>query len=354
VTGRFSTDALSNGVTVRLGWPIGGTLARAVLLLVVLLVTLEILARTDLAVGHLLAPSFGTLVRHLDLQLARLARFAASGPLDCVAIGSSTAYLGIDPAALADGYARESGTGLRCFSLGVVGITVADVAALARILAEDFRPRLLLFATTAGDFRMTDGGRVAGRIAGSSWARQRLGDPSAEGFLIAHSALYRYVLTYRSWPAPVTWEYLVSLERHPAGTGFWPADVTTPVDGSISRKMPRLYPVPRLELSGLVRLADLRARDVDVALAEVPVHPTAVDLYEHGREDLLAFRDQVAEFADRHGIPFWRDPPVDLVPAGGWFDRAHLNGRGAHAFSGWLGGRLAAAARAGTLPRLPR
>src|SRR5262245_35189860 len=130
-------------VTVRLAWPVDGTLARAVLILVALLGALELLARTHLAQGHLLAPSFGTPVRHLDLQLARLARFAASGPLDCVAIGSSTAYLGVDPAALAEGYAREAGTGLRCFLLGVVGITVADAGALARILTEDFRPRLL-------------------------------------------------------------------------------------------------------------------------------------------------------------------------------------------------------------------
>jgi hypothetical protein len=241
----------------------------------------------------------------------------------------------------------------------VVGITVADVGALARIVAEDFRPRLLFFAGTAGDFRMTDGGRVPAQVAASSWVRQRLGEASAEGILIAHSALYRYVLTYRSWPAPVTWAYLVSLEQHPVGTGFWPIDLTTPMDGPIPQKMPRNFPVPdsevpRLDLTGLARLADVRTRDVDVALAEVPVHPTAVDLYEHGREDLAAFRDQVAEFADRNGIPFWRDFPATFVPAGGWFDRAHLNGRGAHAFSDWLGGRLAAAARAETLPRLPR
>ena len=51
--------------------------------------------------------------------------------------------------------------------------------------------------------------------------------------------------------------------------------------------------------------------------------------------------------ASRAHAPFWRKTSWELIPNDGWVDVWHLNGRGARAFSRWLGDRVGISVRSG-------
>ena len=109
------------------------------------------------------------------------------------------------------------------------------------------------------------------------------------------------------------------------------------------------YQVAPAQLAGLVELAGLRRRGVEVALVELPTLAGALPP-EAGTRDLRQiFVERVSPVAAAEGMPFFQIDDGAAIPDDGWADLGHLNRRGAAAYSGWLGTRLAQAVRAGEL-----
>jgi hypothetical protein len=311
-----------------------------------LLVAAELLARTELVRSRLLAPSVGTSVRQLDLQLASLAAFVrAGGPVDCLALGSSTVRLGIDPDPLGEALARKSGRGVRCFNFGVEGFKATEVAAIADILVADYRPGLLIYGTTPLDYGTLDGEHRPDGVETAPWVRYRRGHFDAEGWVTAHSAAYRYYLTYRQRADPARWRYLLFLEDRARPSGFLAFEGTPHGNSTMaaSRLVQSNDERPSFDLGALGRLAALRARGVEVVVVEMPLPPGASAMFEHGEADYQNFIEQLQAYADRERIPLVRQGATLALPADAWLGPVHLNAKGARLFSDWLGGELGTA-----------
>src|SRR5262249_8110573 len=131
------------------------------------------------------------------------------------------------------------------------------------------------------------------------------------------------------------------------------------------------YQVAPAQLAGLVELAGLRRSGVGGALLELPTLARTPPPPARTRAPPPTFRERGSPAAAPAGIaPFQLDHGT-AIPDDGWADLGHLNRRGAAAYSGWLGARLAQAVRApasspilrcdralsshpGGYPRLPR
>ena len=124
----------------------------ALAMLVVFALSCELAARIPLVRSRLHPPGVGSPSRPFELQLARLDAFVASqGGVDCIFVGSSLALLGFDPDAFSAAYRRRTGRRIRCFDFGVPALTASSVGAIARILAEDYHPWLLIYGIGARD-----------------------------------------------------------------------------------------------------------------------------------------------------------------------------------------------------------
>jgi len=177
------------------------TCALAGVVLVSALVVAEIGARYRPLRAVLKAPSLGSSSRRFEMQFNSLERYAASaGTVDCIVMGNSTALMGVDPNALTRGYEERTGHELRCFNFGVSGMTASAVGGIAPILVTLYRPWLLIYVISARDV----GANVDGPLlAETPWVQYRQGRFSLEGWLVEHSAAFRYFLLYRQWLDPI-------------------------------------------------------------------------------------------------------------------------------------------------------
>jgi len=297
-------------------------------------------------------PSVGSPSRRFEMQLDGLERYAAArGEVDCIVLGNSTVLMGVDPEALARGYRARSGGELRCYSFGVAGMTASAAEAVAAILLERYRPELLLYVVTARDV----GDNVDGPLlAGTPWVRYRRGALSSEGWLVEHSAAFRYWLLYRQWLERDRWPAAAAATGTSA-LGFHASAASLPLSPALWRHTVQAYeeiarqPPSQSEARAYAELlATARAR-AQIVVVEAPLHPRL----RRATSRLGGFYEQamllLRRESRRQHVPFWRVPADGVIPGDGWLDFVHLNRRGAGAFSHWLGARLGAAVRSGRL-----
>src|SRR5207249_236067 len=138
------------GDTLRLTPTAIRTLGLWLLVLAVVLLTTEWLARRDLVRRALVAPAVTTALRPLDLQVAGIVAMArARRRIDCLIVGSSVAWTGLDPREIDAGLRDAGAPPLGCYNFGLGSLTVEEAAALSRILVRDYHPRILVYAFTA-------------------------------------------------------------------------------------------------------------------------------------------------------------------------------------------------------------
>jgi hypothetical protein len=321
-------------------------------LLVVVLATAEVMARSAIVRGSLPAPSIGSPSRLLEVQRAGLAaQSEAEGGVDCVFLGNSLVLFGVDPAAFASEFAARTGTPVRCFNFAVSALSVSQVAPIARILAEDYRPRWLIYGLTKRDFNAGDDGPA---IESIPWIRYRLGEPSLDGWLAQHSLLYGYSLmaATRDGVTGGADDFTGRLRR-----GFFPvAPASILREADVERARVLLLhqvelPESEERMRALEELFELRSSGVRIVLLEMPVHLAPTQWPPAATIAYAAVIDRVKRRAAAEGVPFWTSPP-ELIPSDGWFDLWHLNTKGAEAFSRWLGERAASAVQHGEIPSL--
>jgi len=340
--------------TLRLRHPRGTTLWLAALCLAVPLSVCETVARTDLPQRWGLVPSVGSSHRQFEIALRRIEAYVADeGRLDCVFLGSSVVHRGIDPAALGGAYRKHTGRTIRCFNFGIQGVSVATSSRLAELLARRYHPRLLVFGSTARDYSPYAQHQVKSQVATVPWVRYYTGAVSPKGWLAAHSAAFRYYLTYRNWMRA---DYARAMATRAE------EDRYTTREGYDTRRGGRLdvrgNPNPRTQghyfgvlrdftivpeaRDGLRRIARLQGSGIQVALLEMPITPTTIPFFPNGERDYAQFVDVLTTTARDTGVLLWRTFGVAPVPFDGWRDWGHLNTKGARVFSEWLGGQMAA------------
>ncbi len=328
------------------------TPALALVILIAGLGGAEIAARHPAVRNALHVPSVGSTSRRFELQLDGLARYAESeGRVDCLILGNSTALMGVDPAILERSYRHATGHSLRCFNFGVAGMTASGAGAVAPILAERYRPRLLVYVVSTRDVGQSVDGPL---LAEGEWVQYQAGRFSLRGWLSSHSAAFAYYLLYRQWLDARRWPAAKSGSGTTAA-GYFPLDARLPLSPALWAHTEKAYarivaqPLSPPELAGFARLVGLSGGDRQVVVVEAPAHPRLRHWTRHASTfygDAIGTMRRTARGARAR---FWRAPIKNLIPPDCWVDFVHLDVRGAARFSEWLGARIATAVRDGRL-----
>jgi hypothetical protein len=309
----------------------------------------EVILRTDMVQARLTAPSIGSRHWHLARQVHRLETMARKeGAPDCLFLGNSMVWRGIDVEAFQTAYEQTTGEPIRCFNFGVDALTAAGAGPLAQLLVEQYRPKLLIFGTDARDFSTPIDSEETQVILETPWLQYRLGNWSLDGWLHEYSYVYRYRRHIREI---MRFFYRDALRREPdRGLDGFDSDdavgafVQEPPDPADSRQhiqyyYSRLsdYVIRSENLAALQQIVDQQTAGVRVLVVEMPVPETYMYFFGNDVADYEHFIDTMKVFLQDSQTPFWQTTPLGLIPDDGWVDYSHLNTAGARLFSSWLG-----------------
>jgi hypothetical protein len=327
------------------------------LFLLLLLAAGEALVRLHVFTARIMAPTLNTTHRQFEVQWQRLQDFAREkGRVDCIFLGNSMVVSGFDPLAFAAAYAAQTGEPLQCFNFGVDGIPAATAGALAKILMDQYQPRLLIYGIAARDMSVLRSDPDTTVLLDLPWLQNRLGNYNLEGWLLDHSALYRsrrLLLNLSRFTFRDTLRSYYGTETPAAYLGYDPvtevaAEVATPPDPQSSVHLVQYYyglledyKMQQENKAGLDMLLAQQRAPGQILVLEMPVPPTYFDFFTDPAAEYGAFLDYVQNATAQRGVPFWRAAPSDLIPAAGWKDYAHMNAAGAAVFSAWLGRKVA-------------
>jgi hypothetical protein len=325
----------------------------------------EGIARTQFFQSRLTVPTLNSRHRQFEWQWYQLQQVAqADGSVECIALGNSMVLGGFDPLAFGRAYEEETGKTLRCFNFGVDAIPTMTAGALAQILMAEYHPRLLIYGMDARDLAVTRTDQDTTVILDMPWIRYRLGHFNLEGWLLEHSAYYRYRPLLRNllhFQSRDTLRSYQEPELSVGRLGFDPNDtvadyVTQPPDPEATEyqiqyyyRLLSDYQIQPENRAGLEAVLALQQRPGQLLVVEMPVPDTYFYFFGDARADYATFTNFVNEATAGYGVPFWQTTPLGLIPDVGWMDYSHLNRKGASIFSTWLGHQVGQATRAGEL-----
>lgn len=325
----------------------------SIILLMILVGTAEWVARLELFQAPLTPPKMGSRHYQLGHKMALLdAEVKRSGSVDCIMVGSSMVDVGFDPKVFQKGYQESAGQGIRCFNFGIDASSAVSTAVLARILVEDYHPRLLIIGTDARDYAVPRTDRDPAVILDTLWIQYRQGNFSLDGWLTEYSYFYRYrqhlsrLIHFNFentlWSeTKLNFEMLVNGQTRIDKVADYINDPPDPQDNSYEvvyyYRIFSSYQLLEENLDALENIMKYNGTGTQVIMVEMPVSDGLYYFFGNGEKDYDRFIAGVNELADLHKIPFWRTEPLDSIPDDGWSDYSHLNVTGAEIFSVWLG-----------------
>ncbi len=351
--------------TLRLQRPFGKTLILAVVMLLLLVGIVEAVTRQHAFQSFLRDPEMGSRHYQLGRKLAKLdAIVKNNGPIDCLIIGSSMVDVGFDPQAFRQAYKQTSGQDIRCFNFGIDASTAISSAAIAKILVEDYQPRLLFYGTDARDYAIPSNDVDSAVILESNWVRYRQGHFSLDGWLLEHSYFYRYrFLLFRlsQFYLEDTLRSQTRINFEITPEGFTPlASISTNIneppdfqDDSFevtnNAFLFSSYDILEENVAALEEIMVYNEQGTQVIVLEMPVTNGLFYFFGNGRDDHQRFLTQVETLATSHQVPFWQTTSLAMIPDDSWADYSHLNTQGARIFSEWLGQQVAEAENEGEI-----
>ncbi len=352
-------------VTLQIRTAPGKTLWLTVLLFILLTVVAEWATRSESFQAPLTPPRMGSRHYQLGHKLALLNVLARkSGHIDCIMLGSSMVDTGFDPTAFEVGYRKMTGRNIHCFNFGIDASTAASTAALTRIVAEDYHPRLLIIGTDPRDYAVPREDLDPAVVLNTPWVAYRQGRFSLEGWLLEHSYLYRYrqhLGRLARFQFEDTLWANTKLNYEILPDGFSPLNkVSTyinnppnPAEDSFEvTYYTRIYSSYQMlpeNLEGLESIMEYNQSGNSVIVVEMPVSDGLYYFFGNGQSDYNRFLTRVGELATLHQVQFWQTEPLDFIPDNGWVDYSHLNRTGAEIFSTWLGQQVGRAEYQGSI-----
>jgi len=296
-------------------------------------------------------PSIGVAHRGFEVRLALLENYyQKEGQIECIVLGSSMVGQGIDPNALSEGFEQIRGHPLTCFNFGIEGLTAGEADNIAHLLIMKFHPNVLVYGTSARDFSEKAGEPLMGTLM-SPWVAYESGSPNIQGFLIDKLVSLRYALVYRNWMSPDYENFLanVQIEKDDYSMGYHPSskiadNLNQHPDQESEKAFFRVmsdYKPDQQDIAGLEGLVKQGNSEVQIVIAEIPVHETYMEFFDHGENDYQLFLNRVEKIADLYQVPFFQVMPLNIFPDNAWSNRNHLNSIGAEIYSFWLGESLA-------------
>lgn len=345
--------------TLHLAGLTGKTFLLTMLFTLLFLGMLEVVVRLESFQARLSSPQLGSGHYQLGQKLAFLDRAVKqAGPIDCIMIGSSMVDVGFDPASFQSSYREVRHQDIQCFNFGIDASSAASTYAIARIMVEDYHPRLLIVGTDARDYVLPREDPDVAVVLDTPWVQYRSGRFTLDGWLTDISYFYRY---HKHLNRLVKYQFkdtLLSDTRFAheiLPNGFTPLDkVSTyindrpsPQDQSYEvqyyGRILGSYEMLDFNLESLEKTLAMDGSGTQVIVVEMPVSDGYYYFFGNGAKDYQQFIRRLGELTDIHQIPFWQTEPLDLIPDNGWSDYSHMNTTGAELFSVWLGRQVAQA-----------
>ena len=347
---------MTDHMTLQLRRPFGRTLILTLLWFCILLAGSEWFARTKVAKSLLLRPSIGSRHGQFENQLARLEWVVQQdGSVDCIFLGSSLVWLGVKPDVFTQTYNQETGEKIRCFNFGVSAMPANAAAAVAKILVEDYHPKLLIYGLSARDLAIPNDAEDSAVILETPWVQYRMGQFSIQGWLYDHSYFYRNLkslnnLVRLNFNSPEEEFGLTLSERY----GFLPkqepiTDKSLTTANEYAHQWLYNYNVQQENILGLKQISRQRDQNLQVVVIDMPVPPVHFDYFKNGRQDFDQYIDQVSNVLASERVVFWQMTDHNMISESGWWDPSHLNEQGAQLFSEWLGHRVGTAVNQGEI-----
>lgn len=333
--------------TLQLKRPFGKTVLLSVVVLVFMTGAAEFLVRTAFLRSRLPVPSIGSGHRNLDLKLSFLNDFIKThGSVDCIFLGSSFIFYGIDPEVVQQAYEEKTGKSMRSFNFGISGLSLPAAAVLAKILTKLYRPGLIVLGVLPGYEGVGRGAEQ--RITSNPWIQYHLGMRNFTGWVIDHSRAYRYYLRLLIWlDNPELSAKIDRLEMNMSLSGYAHgrsakrkirSNLTIRNKPKILEQMKNFKISPK-HFSALEQILQFHTQ-VQIIIVEVPVHPVFFTFFERGVEDHQQIIAGTRDRAIHYGVPFLPTTHLNLIPDEGWLNFNHLNSAGAKIFSRWLGNTI--------------
>jgi hypothetical protein len=294
-------------------------------------------------------------VKELDLKLQVLDKIAEEQNIDCIVLGSSAAYRGINPILLERSYQRVSNRSLSCFNLGVPTIVASGVSELLDYIAQRYQPNLIILAVTpreiSGD--VLSWSKTQETMREWDWLTFQQGDHSVEGWLYSKLKIYGYYKAYSELYRDI-WlsndpDVLETRRRgynaFLAGKGFLPrgGQLKVPITKKERNRLDNAYGgyFPEAgEIAAMNRMLSYHnPPQTSVVLVEAPIHPVVItDIL--GEQRYAEFKTELQNLADAYHTPLLFSSELNLIPADGWSDSNHLNKKGVPVYSAWLGEQI--------------
>jgi hypothetical protein len=343
--------------SLRIALPAGRTLLSAIVVLLIFGAIAEGAARTLLPAEDMAFPIFAG-DDQLGVKVGLLnAYYHEVGKLECVFIGSSMVQRGIDPEIVNSAYQNDMGQPLHCFNFGVHGLNDVGAARIVEFLNRRYRPSMIIFGTSFHEYQ--DALAFEFDIP---WAQNQLGKPSVHGWLEEESIAYRSFLAYGD---PLfTGMNTASINDFKARVtrlGYLPDKSVGAIDelpnkttqANTYQAFADFSPQYAVMRPGFQQLLS-PDRQTTLVILEMPIPPVTTAYLPGGKQDYDLFSTLLEEQVRAHQIPFWGTREMTWLPADGWQGYFHLNNTGAYVFSTWVGQRIAAEVKAGTIPDITR
>lgn len=364
-------------VSLKISLPINKVIALGVALFLLMTIGLELIARTTWIQTKVPFQAYGTNHVQFEMQLNNFFAFIEeNGPPDCIILGTSMPFRGINPEKLQEAYIERIGKNILCYNLSTAGIHFRDLLFISMSLAGKVEPNLIIVGTSPFDFTEGREQSLDTRFTENAWLLYHIGDFSIEGWLIDTSYAFR-ILKLISYFAPQglrfndddgvnhainKWKNQLT----PSGFGYTTAiekNIAKPMNQGETRKFLEQFgnfTISQTNLSSLEKIIEnYYQNQTDIIIVSMPYDESMVQIKdEEGNphpeqkklETFISELDQgISNIANKFGIPYLRPQISDQIPDDGWRDRYHLNHIGSPIFSRWLGEYLANAVETGII-----
>ena len=337
--------------TLRIELPIGQTVALAVLILSLLIAALEGLSRLPWIDSHT-PTAIGSSHPDLNVKFGELdALLKREGRIDCIFVGSSMVYRGINPAVFVQSYRQQTGEDIVCYNFGVRVSRASSVGPLSKILVKRYHPRLLVYGFSLRDLTgdTFDEQQQQQVILNTPWVQYQLDSFNVTGWLIDQSTALRHFLAFRDWLLAAAHD--PSAEPvGPSYLGYAPFTIRTGT-ALLKASRPLKFSFTRTQLNGLKYFLSLRTQ-TQLLLVEMPASYRLVSTVKGERATFRDFVYQARDLIAGYGVPVLTTIDLNLIPDSGWSDTYHLHEEGANIFSQWLGEQVGTAVKTGELAPL--
>lgn len=330
------------------------TFRLVVFLFLIFLTSGEIIARQEFFQALFVAPGIGSPHRQFEVQLGRLSEmYLAQGKIDCIITGSSTVQEGFDPVLFQTAVAEHYGENLSCFNFGIDGLTTAGAGVIARLLVDEYQPRIFIYGTDPRDYASPiDAGENTG-IIHNPWVQYRLGEWNWSGWLFDHSSLLQYQKPIKQGLQLKFWELTRFAEQEDlvkwghtevstvrVNVAKPPSENTDTHYVTVYFSYLANYQIFPENIQGLEEVIAQQKNGVQVLVVEMPVAPGYADFFPNGSKDYEMWVETISTAVHKSDVLFLQPQTEIDIPITGWNDYNHLNREGIEIFSAWLGTKV--------------